>query len=257
MLSRGPRDLSTTSARASGSGVSRSARSRRFSSSEWERRFAGHRLTAALPRGIYVGMGETVVYTGRSGLQVSDAPRLILRAAVQRGNQCGQHSLDARLEGAASARPACSTGSFSSTIFSTSATRTPARTGSASPSRRTRFSWSRGESSRLPGDTRASTRTRTAIHGDRSTSPADGDTEMNPLLGSSMGPDADRGFIKGTLGVSGRDRARARGGEHEIRRAEHAVPRGAADWVPGMDSDPPFPSPPVLYVKYVTGEPSL
>ena len=31
----------------------------------YPRRFAGHRLTIRLPRGIFVGLGETVVYTGR------------------------------------------------------------------------------------------------------------------------------------------------------------------------------------------------
>jgi hypothetical protein len=33
--------------------------------SRLERRFAGHRLTMHLPRGIFLGIGETVVYTGR------------------------------------------------------------------------------------------------------------------------------------------------------------------------------------------------
>jgi len=81
----------------------------------------------------------------------------------------------------------------------------------------------------------------------------DGDARMNkPLGASSMGPDADRGFIKATLGVSERAALTLEG--VSTRYGGGSLPaRGyLLDWRPGMDNDSPFPSPPILYVKYAS-----
>jgi hypothetical protein len=76
---------------------------------------------------------------------------------------------------------------------------------------------------------------------------------MNRLLGAPMGPDADRGFVKGTFGVSSRAAVTLEGVSTRYGAGSSLWNEYLLDWRPGMDNDPPFPSPPVLYAKYLLG----
>jgi hypothetical protein len=82
----------------------------------------------------------------------------------------------------------------------------------------------------------------------------DGDPLMNPILGSSLGPDADRWRCGATLGVSSRATIGAEGvftrrGEGNAPADDHLL-----DWRPGLNNDPPFPNGVVLHEKAVSAE---
>ena len=146
----------------------------------------------------------------------------------------------------------CSTGNSSSTISSTSATRSPDPTGSVSPSRRMRSSWSVGRELELSGGYTFISRYTYGHSSGSQYVAGNGDTRMNFLLGSPLGPDADRGFIKGTFGVSSRAAVTLEGATTRYGAGSLLWDEYVLDWRPGMDNDPSFPSPPILHAKYLS-----
>ena len=79
-----------------------------------------------------------------------------------------------------------------------------------------------------------------------------GNEYLNPLLGSPMGPDADRRFIKATLGLSSHTALVFEGVSTRYGGGSLPVMHYVQDWDEGMDNAPPFPSHPVLNLKYIS-----
>ena len=69
----------------------------------------------------------------------------------------------------------------------------------------------------------------------------DGSYPPNPLIGSALGPDADRWDVALSCGAS--ERIDCRCEASFIRRGEG---NDLGSWYPGLDNDPPFPSGEVL-----------
>jgi hypothetical protein len=220
-------------------------------SSESRRRFAGHRLTAALPRGIYVGVSETVVYVGemdykylmplgafyaqqfnegtnRDNILWAIDWKVPLRKGLlfygefliddfqyERGELAGADRLGLNLAADALLMIA-------------------------------------GREVELSGGYTFVSKYTYGHSGSTQYVAGDGDARMNRLLGSPMGPDADRGFVKGTFGVSSRAAVTLEGVSTRYGAGSSLWSGNPLDWRPGMDNDPPFPSPPVLRSQYLS-----
>jgi len=219
-------------------------------SSEWERRFAGHRLTAALPKGIDIGIGETVVYAGNLDWKYLTPLGFYYAHQYNEGTNMDNilWTLDCKVP---LRRGLLLYGELLIDDFQYE------RDENAGPDRLgltvaadALFMVAGRELEITGGYTCIDAYTYGHSWGSQHVA-GSGDTEMNPLLGSSMGPDADRGFLKGTLGLSARTALAIEGGSTRYGALSTLFHGALPDWAPGMDSDPPFPSPPVLYVKYI------
>ena len=215
------------------------------------RHLAGHRLTVALPRGIFVGIGETVVYARNLDFlyliplsayyaqQFSEGPNndniawivdwklplrrgLIFQGALliddvqyERDEQAGPDRLGLNL----SAEALCFVG---------------------------------GRELELSG-AYTYIDIYTYAHGFNTMYVAgNGDRRMNHILGSPLGPDADRWACKAVLGVSARAAVTAEGAYTRCGAGNAVVGDHLLDWVPGMDNDPSFPSGDVVHERTVS-----
>jgi hypothetical protein len=221
-------------------------------SSESRRRFAGHRLTAALPWGMYVGVSETVVYLGDMDYRYliplsafyaqqfnekTNADNILWaidwKVPLRRGLLFyGEFLIDdfqyERDELAGADRLGLNLAADALLMIA-------------------------GREVELSG---GYTFVSKYTYGHSSSTQyvaGDGDARMNRLLGAPMGPDADRGFVKGTFGVSSRAAVTLEGVSTRYGAGSSLWNEYLLDWRPGMDNDPPFPSPPVLYAKYLLG----
>jgi hypothetical protein len=220
--------------------------------SGWRRRLAGHRLTVALPRGMYVGVAETVVYQRDYDYKYLIPLGIFYAQQFNEGSNADNvlWSVDWKVP---LHRGLIFYGEFLIDDFQYE------RGDLAGPDRlgfdvtaEALFMIAGRELELAGGYTCVSQYTYGHSFGSEYVV-GDGDERMNPLLGaSSLGPDADRGFIKATLGVSERAALTLEG--VSTRYGGGSVPaRGyLRDWYPGLDNDPPFPSSPILYSRYAT-----
>ncbi len=219
-------------------------------SSEPERRFAGHRLTAALPNGIDVGIGETVVYAGNMDWKYLTPLGFFYAHQYNEGTNADNilWTLDCKVP----LRPGLLlSGEFliDDIQYERDENAGPDRLG-LTVAAEALFMVAGRDLEVAAGYTFIDAYTYGHSGGSQYVA-GDGDTEMNPLLGASMGPDADRSFITGTLGLSARTAFTIEGGGTRYGALSTLFHAALPDWAPGMDSDLPFPSPPVLYVKYL------
>jgi hypothetical protein len=220
-------------------------------SPESRRRFAGHRLTMALPRGIYVGVSETVVYTGDMDYMYlmplsafyaqqfnegTNADNILWavdwKVPLRRGLLFyGEFLIDdfqyERDELAGADRLGLNLAADA--LFMVAGRELELSGGYTFVSK---YTYGHSSSTQYVA--------------------GDGDARMNHLLGSPMGPDADRGFIRGTFGVSSRAAVMLEGVGMRYGAGNSLAVKYLPDWLPGMDNDPPFPSPPVRYVEYLS-----
>ncbi len=219
-------------------------------SSEPERRFAGHRLTAALPGGIAVGVAETVVYTGSLDWKYLTPLGFFYAHQYNEGSNADNilWTLDCKVP----LRPGLLlSGEFliDDIQYERDEHAGPDRLGFTVEAEALFMAMGR-DLGITGGYTFVDAYTYGHADGTQHVA-GDGDTEMNPLLGSSMGPDADRGFVRGTLGVSARTALAIEGGSTRYGALNTLFHGTLPDWSPGMDNNPPFPSPPVLRVNYI------
>ncbi|MCX5752515.1 MAG: hypothetical protein NTW97_02580, partial [Candidatus Krumholzibacteria bacterium] len=219
--------------------------------SESKRRFAGHRLTVALPKGIFVGVAETVVYVGDMDY------KYLMPLGVYYAQQFNE-------------------GTNKDNVLWSVDWKVPLRRGLMFLGEFLidDFQYERGENAgpdRLGLSLAADALLMIAgrelelsggytfvdkyTYGHSSWTQyvaGDGDARMNRLLGSPMGPDADRGFVKGTFGVSRRASLTIEGVGTRYGAGSSLWNEYLLDWRSGMDNDPAFPSDPVLHVKYLS-----
>jgi hypothetical protein len=217
--------------------------------SQTERRLAGHRLTAALPRGIFIGVGETCVYQGDMDYrylmplcvfyaqQFNEATNadnilwsldwkvplhrgLVLYGEVliddfqyERDEEAGADKLGFNL---------------AADLLFLVAGRELEVSGGYTYLDMYTYGHSSG-TQYVAGD---------------------GDVEMNPLFGSPLGPDADQWVATAMLGASERASLALEGAYTRYGAGSLLFDIDLPDWFPGMDNDPAFPSRPVLNEKY-------
>ena len=212
------------------------------------RHLAGHRLTVALPRGAFVGVSETVVYANRDFDYMYLVPLTIFYA-----QQFNEASNEDNILWAFDWKVPLHRGLMFYGQFLVDDLQYQ-RDEKAGPDRLGLYAvmdalfMVSGRELELSGGYTAVTMYTYAHPFETQYVTGNGDEYMNPLLGSPLGPDADRGFIKATLGVSSRaaltlEGARTRYGGGSIPGNGYLL-----DWAPGMDNDPPFPSARVLLV---------
>jgi hypothetical protein len=216
----------------------------------YRRHLAGHRLTVALPRGIYVGLAETVVYLGDMDYKYLMPLGIFYAQQYNEGTNADNilWALDWKVP---LHRGLMFYGQFlvDDIQYQRDENAGPDRLG-LSVAADALFMVAGRELEITGGYTGIDAYTYGHSWGSQHVA-GSGDTEMNPLLGSSMGPDADRGFLRGTLGLSARTALAIEGGSTRYGALSTLFHGALPDWGPGMDSDPPFPSPPVLNVKYI------
>jgi hypothetical protein len=217
----------------------------------YRRHLAGHRLTVALPRGVFVGLSETVVYAGRDfdymylvplGIfyaqqfnEVSNEDNILWafdwKAPLRRGLMFyGQLLVD-------------------DIQYQRDEKAGPDRLGLYAVAEALFTVW--GREIEVSGGYTGVTMY-TYGHADGTQYAAgDGNERMNPLLGSPLGPDSDRGFVKGVLGVSSRASFALEGVRTRYGGGSTPQNGNLLEWFSWRENDPPFPSAPVLYVKYV------
>jgi hypothetical protein len=221
-------------------------------SAPYRRRLAGHRLTAALPRGAFIGISETVVYVGDMDWKYLMPLGAYYAQQYNEGTNADNvlWSVDWKVP---LRRGLLLHGEFLLDDFQYE------RDANAGPDR---FGLSvaadalfmvAGRDFELSGGyTFISTYTYAHSKGTEYIA-GEGQLGSNPLLGSPIGPDADRGFVTGTLGVSSRVSVAVEGSVARYGSGSALSNPWLPDWRPGMDNDPPFPSPPVLYSKRLAG----
>ncbi len=221
----------------------------------YRRHLAGHRLTVAMPRGAFVGISETVLYSGREFDYIYLAPLSVFYA-----QQFNERSNDDNVLWALDwkvplRRGLLFHGEFLLDDFQYE------RGDDAGPDRigvsvaMDAFFTVWGRDLELSGGYTAISKY-TYAHGDY----YNHETEYvagsgmtfsggSPLLGSPLGPDADRGFVRATVGASARAsivlegvRARYGGGSMAVNGYLVNIPDNAR-------GDYPFPSVPVLDVN--------
>lgn len=216
------------------------------------RRLAGHRLTVALPRGIYVGVGETAVYKGDFDYRYLVPLGIFYAQQFNEGSSTDNllWSFDWKVP---VRRGLILYGEFlvDDLQYERDELAGPDRLG-FDVAAEALFMVAGRELEVSGGYTYVDIYTYGHAGGTQYFA-GDGSAGMNRLLGApSIGPDADRGFIKATLGVCERASFTLEG--VSIRYGGGSLP-GAGyllDWHPGMDNDPPFPSSPILYLRYAT-----
>lgn len=214
------------------------------------RYLAGHRLTVALPRGAFVGLSETALYANRNFDYMYLVPLGIFYAQQFNEGSNEDNILWALDWKAPVRRGLVLYGQFlvDDIQYERGEDAGPDRIGAYAVADALFTVW--GRELEISGGYTGVT-AYTYGHADGTQHVAgDGDTDMNPLLGSPMGPDADRGFVKAVLGASARTALTLEGGSTRYGARGVLFHEQLPDWSPGMDNDPPFPSPPVLYVKY-------
>jgi hypothetical protein len=214
------------------------------------RHFAGHRLTAALPRGIFVGISETVVYQG------DVKHRYIMPLSIFYAQQFNEGSnvdnilwaLDWKVP---IRRGLLFYGEFLVDDFQYERDENagPDRLGLCVAADALLMVGER-ELELSGGYTYIDTYTYAHFMAGGYVA-GDGHAQMNPILGSPVGPDADRRFIKATLGVSGRTAVSLEGVYTMYGANNQLFNAYLQDWAPSKDNDPAFPTAPVLHVKYV------
>jgi hypothetical protein len=221
-------------------------------SSHYRRRLAGHRLTAALPRGAYVGISETAVYVGDMDWKYLMPLGAYYAQQYNEGTNADNilWSIDWKVP---LRRGLLLYGEFLLDDFQYE------RDANAGPDRlglsvaADALLIVAGRELELSGGYTFISDYTYAHSGGTEYIAGDGRAGSNPLLGSPIGPDADRGFVKGTLGVSGRVSVAIEGIVARYGSGSVLSNPWLPDWRPGMDNDPPFPSPPVLYSKCAVG----
>jgi hypothetical protein len=215
-----------------------------------QRHLAGHRLTVALPRGIFLGLSETVLYKRNLDFkylvplsifyaqQYSEGTNadnvlwaLDLKVPVRRGlSICGELLVDdlqyERDEAAGPDR----LGAYvtADALFMAGGREIEASCGYFYVD------------------------VYTYAHGDGTQYIAgDGNLTMNRMLGLTYrGPDSDRWFAKATVGMSARSSLSVECGRSRYGGSGSLL-HYLRDWQPGMDNNPHFPSRPVMNVAYV------
>lgn len=211
------------------------------------RYLAGHRLTAALPRGVFVGVSETVLYGGSRPAWAYSIPLSIFyvtQVNERTNNDNILYSFDVKVPLAGAAIL-----SAELLVDDIQYERGPDR----GPDR---IAFAIGvDAQRVAGGREYGLSARYAFvdiytyeRGMRSPYDpntdyvaGDGSYPRNPLLGSTLGPDADRLDLSLSCGASARIDCRLEASF--IRRGEG---NDLAVWSPGRDADPPFPSGVVL-----------
>jgi len=217
------------------------------------RHLAGHRLTVALPRGAFVGVSETAVYAHRDFDYMYLLPLSIFYA-----QQANESSNEDNILWAFDVKVPLHRGLIFSGQFLVDDLQYqhdknagPDRLGLYTAADALFMVW--GRELELSGGYTFVSRFAYGHSGATQYVAGNGDESMNPLLGSPMGPDADRGFIKGTLGVSSRAALTLEGVSTRYGEAGVLAQGGLLDWLPGMESGHTFYlSAPVLYVKYAS-----
>jgi len=80
----------------------------------------------------------------------------------------------------------------------------------------------------------------------------DGGLSMNNILGSALGPDADQWVFRAMFGASARTTLSVKGTYARRGAGNTAAGDSLLNWVPGMDNNPSFPSGDVVYEKTVS-----
>ncbi len=214
------------------------------------RHLAGHRLTIALPRGVFIGLSETVVYANRDFDFMYFIPLSIFYA--QQFNEASNEdnilwALDWKVP---LRRGLVLHGQFlvDDIQYERGEEAGPDRLGIYAVA--DALFMGGGRELELSGGYTGVTMY-TYGHADGTQYAAgDGDEAMNPLIGTPLGPDADRGFVRAVLGVSSRSSFAIEGAR--ARYGGGSVPQNGSllEWYPGMENDAPFPSDPVLRVTY-------
>ncbi len=231
--------------------------------SSYRRHLAGHRLTVALPRGAFLGVSETVLYAGRNFDYIYLAPLSVFYAQQfnERSNEDNiLWALDWKVP---LRRGLLFHGEFLIDDFQYE------RGENAGPDRLGVFAamdafftvWGR-ELELSTGYTAISKYTYGHIEDETDyfsgygTDYNVGDGLVpawwNPLLGSPLGPDADRAFIKAAFGLSSRVALTLEGVHARYGGGSLAIAGGLVNWSYREDNDPPFPSAPVLVVNDVS-----
>jgi hypothetical protein len=218
---------------------------------DWRRRrFAGHRLTTALPRGVFLGISETVVYQGDVKHMYIVPLGIFYAQQFNEGSNVDNilWELDWKVP---LRRGLLFYGELLIDDFQYQ------RDENSGPDRLglhvaadALFMVGGRELELSAGYTHIDTYTYAHFMAGGYVA-GDGNAQMNPLLGSSLGPDADRRFIKATLGMSARAAVSVEGAYSMYGSNNQLFNAYLQDWAPSMDNDPAFPTAPVLRVKYV------
>jgi hypothetical protein len=217
------------------------------------RHLAGHRLTVALPRGAFLGVSETVVYASRDFDYKYLSPLGIFYAQqFNEGTNVDNvlWSFDWKVP---LHRGLIFYGEFlvDDLQYQRGADSGPDRLGMCYAADALFMVW--GRELELSGGYTFISRFTYAHSGGTQYVAGNGDVSMNPLLGFSLGPDADRDFIKATLGVSSRTALTLEGASTRYGAASVPAQGDLLDWLPGMGNGHTFyVSGPILYAKYVS-----
>jgi hypothetical protein len=221
--------------------------------SERRRHLTGHRLTIALPRGIFVGIGETVVYAGSFDL------KYLMPLGSDYALQFSEGSNNDNILCAVDWKVPLRRGLIFYGEFLMDDIQYE-RDELAGPDRlgvnlgAEALCCIAGRELELSGGYTYVDIYTYAHFSQTMYVAGDGDPRMNSILGSPLGPDADQWRCKATLGVSARASLAAEGVFTRRGSGNATVGNAIAgyhllDWVPGMDNSPPFPSGDVLHEK--------
>ncbi|HVO76740.1 MAG TPA: hypothetical protein VMT60_02025, partial [Candidatus Bathyarchaeia archaeon] len=218
-----------------------------------QRYLAGHRLTVALPRGAFLGLSETALYAHRD-LDY----KYLLPLGIFYAEQANEGSNDDNILWALDCKVPLHRGVMLYGQFLVDDFQY--QRGSGAGPDRLGFYWAAdalfmvwGREMEVSGGSTFVNRFTYGHSGGTQYVAGDGGVRMNPLLGSPMGPDAARDFIKATLGVSSRASLTLEG-VRTIYGAGGVLAQGRLlDWIPGTDAGPDFSIwAPALYVKYAS-----
>jgi hypothetical protein len=215
------------------------------------RHLAGHRLTVALPRGIWVGIGEAVVYA--RNLDFTYLIPLGSYYALQYSEKSNDDNILCAVDWKVPLRRGLMvSGEFlmDDIQYERDELAGPDRIGLNLAVDALCFVGGRelelsGEYTYLDIYTYAHSMSTMYVAGD-------GDRSMNPILGSTLGPDADEWRCKASLGASARTAIAAEGIFTRRGEGNAAVGDHLLDWQPGMDNSPPFPSGKVMHERTVS-----
>ena len=217
------------------------------------RHLAGHRLTVALPRGAFVGVSETVVYAHRDFDYMYLVPLSIFYAQQANESSNEDNILWAFDWKVPLHRGLMFYGEFlvDDLQYQRDKNAGPDRLGLYAAADALFMVW--GRELELSGGYTFISRYTYAHSGGTKYVAGNGDANMNPLLGSPMGPDAERYFMKGTLGLSSRAALTLEGVYTRYGQAGVLAQGYLLDWYPGMENGNTFDlSAPVLCVKYAS-----
>jgi hypothetical protein len=216
--------------------------------SRYQRHLAGHRITAALPRGIFLGIGETVVYQRNLDFKYIMPLSIFYAQQFNEGTNADNvlWSLDWKVP---MYRGFIISGEFlvDDLQYQRDELAGPDRTGFYVTADAL-FMVAGRELEVSGGYTCVDIYTYGHASGTQYVA-GDGYVRMNPMLGTPMGPDADRRFVKATYGLSERVSMTIEGVYTRYGAGSSLFSMYLPDWRAGLDNDPPFPSYPVLNVK--------